>query len=74
MSDATAIDDIDLLDPDAFRAGRHHEWFRVLRREDPVHWHDEPDGPGFWNVTRHADLVATGRLTEAARDSDVELF
>ena len=70
MSDATAIDDIDLLDPDAFRAGRHHEWFRVLRREDPVHWHDEPDGPGFWNVTRHADLVATNR--DAAAFSSAE--
>ena len=34
---------------------------RVLRQEDPVHWHDEPDGGGFWNITRHADLIAVNR-------------
>jgi cholest-4-en-3-one 26-monooxygenase len=55
------LQDVDLLDPDVFREGRHHEAFRLLRREDPVHWHDEPDGPGFWNVTRHADLITVNR-------------
>ena len=34
--------DVDLLDPDAFRLGRHHEMFQVLRPQDPVHWTDEP--------------------------------
>ncbi|MFB0620859.1 cytochrome P450 [Streptomyces sp. AGS-58] len=27
-----------------------------LREEDPVHWHPQADGPGFWVVTRHADV------------------
>jgi cholest-4-en-3-one 26-monooxygenase len=35
--------------------------FALLRREDPVHWHPEPDGPGFWCITRHADLVTVNR-------------
>lgn len=35
--------------------------FRVLRAEDPVHWHPEPQGKGFWCVTRHADVVAVNR-------------
>lgn len=55
------LEDVDLLDPDVFREGRHHEMFAVLRREDPVHWHPEPDGPGFWCITRHADLVTVNR-------------
>jgi len=55
------LQDVDLLDPDVFKEGRHHAVFQLLRREDPVHWHDEPDGPGFWNVTRHADLITVNR-------------
>ncbi len=27
-----------------------------MRREAPVYWHEEPDGPGFWAITRHADI------------------
>ena len=53
--------DVDLLDPDTFRLGRHHEMFRALRAEDPVHWTTEPGGGGFWSITRHADLVTVNR-------------
>ena len=53
--------DVDLYDLDAFQAERYHDMFDVLRREAPVHWHPEPDGPGFWAVSRHADLVAVNR-------------
>jgi cholest-4-en-3-one 26-monooxygenase len=61
------LDEVDLLDPDVFRTGRHHEMFRVLRAEDPIHWTPEPDNPdgvagqGFWSITRHADLIAVNR-------------
>jgi len=61
------LDEVDLLDPDVFRTGRHHEMFRVLRAEDPIHWTEEPAGPdgapgaGFWSITRHADLIAVNR-------------
>jgi cholest-4-en-3-one 26-monooxygenase len=64
------LSDVDLLDPDGFRTGQHHEMFRVLRAEDPVHWSDEPNGPGFWNVTRHADLIEVNR--EPQRFSSAE--
>jgi cholest-4-en-3-one 26-monooxygenase len=37
------------------------EQFDHLRRHDPVHWHLAPDGPGFWAVTRHADVQAVSR-------------
>lgn len=58
------LDDIDLLDLDRFVRQEHHEMFRVLRSEDPVHWHAEPNGPGFWNVVNHADLITVNRNTE----------
>jgi cholest-4-en-3-one 26-monooxygenase len=49
------LDDIDLL-ADTWGRGVPHDQFDRLRRESPVHWHPEPDGPGFWAVTRHADV------------------
>lgn len=30
---------------------------------DPVHWHEEPAGPGFWAVTRHENVKALSRDT-----------
>lgn len=52
---------IDLLSPESFAHGQPHEQFAWLRANDPVHRHDEPDGPGFWAVTRYADVKAVGR-------------
>jgi cholest-4-en-3-one 26-monooxygenase len=52
--------EIDLLE-DTWARGVPHEAFALLRREAPVFWHPEPDGPGFWAVTRHADVVAVSR-------------
>lgn len=47
---------VDLIDQDIWEAGAPYETFRRLRAEAPVYWHDEPDGPGFWALTRHADV------------------
>ncbi len=55
------LSDIDLLDRDRFAQGIPHEWFTYLRKEAPVYKHPEPDGPGFWVVTKYADVVAVGR-------------
>jgi len=46
--------------------------FAVLRAERPVSWHrpvedsmlEDPDDPGFWAVTRHADIVEVSRANE----------
>lgn len=46
------------LDPSAFRLGVPHARFAALRARDPVCWVAEADGPGYWAVTRHADVVA----------------
>src|SRR4051812_7016617 len=52
---------LDLLDPTAFDGGQPHEAFAWLRDNDPIHWHEEADGPGFWAVTRYADVRHVGR-------------
>jgi cytochrome P450 len=41
--------------------------FVLLRREHPVSFHEEPEvpmlgkGPGFWALTRHADIIEVSR-------------
>jgi cytochrome P450 len=52
----------DVFDPRVFGAGIPHEALRHLRDTTPVAWQEEhavgvwPAGPGFWAVTRHADV------------------
>jgi linalool 8-monooxygenase len=55
---AAAVRAIDLKDSLAYMPGPPHEAMTWLRANDPVHWNAEDDGPGFWAVTRHADIVA----------------
>jgi cytochrome P450 len=52
---------IDLLDPANYRDGQPWALYRRLREHDPVHWHPERRGPGFWAVTRHADVRTVSR-------------
>ena len=67
MSD-TAIDlssvdfsDIDLTDSKPYADGVPHHWFAFLRKNAPVWWQEETDGPGFWAVTSHADCTQVNR-------------
>ena len=52
---------IDLISPSAFANGHPHAQYQWLRDHAPVYWHPEPGGPGFWAVTRYAEVDATGR-------------
>lgn len=54
----------DLLDPDIFRDERHHEVFRAMREVDPVHWHGDSAGTGFWCLTKQADVQMVSRDPE----------
>lgn len=56
---ATAQDEsaIDLMDLAPFIDGTENDLFARLRAAGPLHWNDEPDGPGFWSVTRYHDLI-----------------
>ena len=47
---------INLKDPGLFERDEFGEVFAWLRANEPVHWHDEADGPGFWVLSRHADV------------------
>jgi cholest-4-en-3-one 26-monooxygenase len=64
MKGTMQLSDIDLLDRDRFTNGVPHEWLTFLRNEAPVYKHPEPGGPGFWVVTKYADVVAVGRDAE----------
>lgn len=56
---------IDLLSAASYAEGQPHDQFDWLREHDPVHRHDEPGGPGFWAVTRYADVKTVSRDTRA---------
>ncbi|MCV7386090.1 cytochrome P450 [Mycolicibacter longobardus] len=53
-------------------AAERERSFAVLRAERPVSWHppvedamlNDPDDPGYWAVTRHADIVTVSRTNE----------
>jgi cytochrome P450 len=55
--------DINLLDVSLFLEGREHEAFRKLRESAPVYYNPEPDGPGFYALTRYA------QISEVLRDN-----
>ncbi|WP_099024971.1 cytochrome P450 [Mycolicibacterium palauense] len=56
--------------------------FAALRAERPVSWHPpveeslmpDPDDPGYWAVTRHADIVEVSRNSEVFRSGQGVLF
>lgn len=53
--------EIDLLSSGSFAGGQPHGQFAWLRENAPVRWCEEPQGPGFWAVTRYADVLAVDR-------------
>ncbi|MFI0986657.1 cytochrome P450 [Streptomyces exfoliatus] len=61
VGDASDVPDV--FDPRIYAAGIPHDRFRALRDLAPVARQEEPEilgwpaGPGFWAVTRHADVV-----------------
>ncbi len=54
------LEGVDLTDIAAFTNGQPYAGYARLRAEAPVMWHPETrmDGPGFWAVTRHEDVMA----------------
>ncbi|HYE46347.1 MAG TPA: cytochrome P450 [Caulobacter sp.] len=53
------LEGVDLTDIGRFTHGQPWADFARMRAEAPVMWHGEPrEGPGFWAVTRHADVMA----------------
>jgi cytochrome P450 len=56
--------DVDLADLDRFVTNEAWGMFDTLRHEAPVFFNPEPDGHGFWAVTRHADICAVDKDPE----------
>lgn len=52
---------IDLTAHDTYVQGVPHEEFKRLRVDDPVSWIDEPDGSGFWAITKYRDIIDVSR-------------
>ena len=61
----------DLCDRAVFAAGPPYDLFRRFREEAPVAFLPEPDGPGFWGVFRHADVVEVSRHPQAFNSAPV---
>jgi cholest-4-en-3-one 26-monooxygenase len=62
MSNSPGIDlsNIDLL-ANTWSREAPHDQFDLLRKSAPVFWHDEPNGSGFWAITKHADVKKISR-------------
>ncbi|MBS0472827.1 MAG: cytochrome P450 [Proteobacteria bacterium] len=56
---------IDLWNPKSFAAGHPHAQYDWLRANDPVHFQAEPEGAGYWAVTRWQDVYDVDRNFQA---------
>src|SRR5438046_1588269 len=67
MTTSLSVDDIQLGQPEFWLRTDREAAFATLRAERPVSWHEEfdypslPKGPGFWAVTRYADVWTVSR-------------
>lgn len=52
---------IDLLSPSTFAHGHPLDQYTWLQDNAPVYWHAEPNGRGFWALTRYEDVADVGR-------------
>lgn len=61
------VGDVDLTNPGSFAQAVPHEYFAFLRKQAPVSWNPRPaemGGGGFWNITRHEDIMAVEKNVE----------
>ncbi|KQZ75684.1 cytochrome P450 [Nocardioides sp. Root151] len=71
MTISEARPKVDLMDLDLFVSNQEDAAFDHLRSEDPVHWNEPSEnGPGFWALTRYADVRAGA--TNAAQLSSAD--
>ena len=53
------LEGVDLSNIAQFTQGQPYGDYARMRAQAPVMWHAEPyGGPGFWAITRHADVMA----------------
>lgn len=52
------VEAIDPSDEKYFRNDTIKHYMARLRRDDPVHWSENPNYGGFWNITKFDDVMA----------------
>lgn len=62
---AGSVAPLDLTDPAALVDNDPYAYWELMRSKAPVAWHESPQGPGFWSLARHADVLAAYK--DAAR-------
>lgn len=69
---------LDTKDPAAHECDAIWEIFRELRRQGPVVWNPEVDGPGYWNVLAHDEANTVLRnpatFSSDARNGGVRIW
>lgn len=51
------LEDIDVSDPELYRADTIWPYFERLRKESPVHYYAHPRFGPFWSVTKYNDIM-----------------
>jgi cytochrome P450 len=51
----------EILNHDTYTQGVPHQAFKALRDQSGLTWIPEPDGRGFWAVTRYADVLEVSK-------------
>lgn len=51
------IEDINVADPELFRANTFWPYFERLRKEDPVHYCKDHEFGPYWSVTKYNDIM-----------------
>jgi cholest-4-en-3-one 26-monooxygenase len=55
------LGEVELYNPDVYVNGVPHEAFRLLRKEAPVHFQKEPNGRGYYVITKYDDIVTISK-------------
>jgi cytochrome P450 len=60
-ADNTDLAAIDIYEATQYAIAVPHAKLALLRANDPVHWHELPDGGGCWYLLKHADVAEASR-------------
>jgi cholest-4-en-3-one 26-monooxygenase len=64
----------DLNDPTTYVPSVPHDTFTHWRKEAPVQWIDEVDGPGYWALFAHPEVSAANRDAETFSSEERATF
>ena len=63
--------EVNTANEEAFERGEMHDLFRLLRREDPVHWNEgNEEILGWWDITKYRDVLHVSRNPDLFSSED----